>query len=60
MIIFIISRPGHTPENVILSAKDREAAKNAAAPILGGDMDHYVVDPITMHGHHTVFLMGSV
>ena len=58
-IIFIVSRPGRTPENVILSARDREAAKRASAPILGGDKEHYVVEPITRHGHHTVFLLDS-
>ena len=59
-IIFIVSRPDHSlVENVIVPAKDREEAKQAAHNILLGNPDHYVVDPITKHGSRTVVLLAT-
>lgn len=58
-IIFIVSRPGQIIENVIVAARDRDFAKSHASHILGGNPDHYVVDPITKHGSRTVFLLEA-
>lgn len=57
MIIFIVSHPGHDPENVILSATDREDAKRLSQVFLEGDKEHYVVEPITKHGEKTVVIL---
>lgn len=59
MIIFIVSRPGARIENVIVPALGREEAKRAAKPILQGNSDHYIVDPITKHGSRTVVLLSA-
>lgn len=60
MIIFIVSRPDHSlVENVIIPARDREEAKRGAHNILLGNPDHYIVDPITKHGSHTVVLLSA-
>lgn len=56
-IVFLVTRPGFTV-NVIVEAKEREAAKRYARHILSGDPDYYVVVPVTEPGSHTAFLIG--
>lgn len=58
MIIFLVYYPSGQVVNVIVVAKDQEDAKRQARIILGGNEDHYVVEPIT-NDHRTVFLLGG-
>ena len=57
MIVFVVSRPGNDPENVILSADGREEAKRGASIFLEGDPDRYIVTPITKPDVKTVIIL---
>jgi hypothetical protein len=60
LIIFLVYYPSGRVENVILAAKTREDAKDQAFHILGGNKDHYIVDPIVTNGHRTVFVLNPL
>ena len=59
MIIFLVKRPHHPISNVLVTADGREMAKRMAFPVLMGDMDKYIVTPITEHGSRTVLMVTA-
>ena len=56
-IVFIVACFDLGIRNVILIAEGREEAKRMAQPILKGNPDGYIVDPITQRVSETVFLL---
>lgn len=54
--VFLITCPRHPDINVVVTANNREQAKRMAFSVLFGDMDSYVVTPITSRGKRTVFV----
>ena len=58
-IVFLISKPGMSIENVIVKATDREDAKRRVTLILGGNADLYVITPLTKPGSRIVILFGD-
>lgn len=46
-------------ENVIVTADGREMAKRMAFGLLFGNMDEYIVTPITELGSRTVFMITA-
>ena len=58
--VFLVHHNKDDFKNVIVVAREREEAKQKARRILGGDMDTYVVTPVTEYGSHTIFLLGDL
>lgn len=56
LLIFLVRSPRHPETNVIVTANNREMAKQLAVASLGGDTDQYEVTPLTKIGDRTVFI----
>ena len=57
MILFLLKRRDDPVLNVLVTADGREMAKRMAFPVLMGNMDDYIVTPITEHGSRTILMV---
>jgi hypothetical protein len=59
MIVFLVTNPDKPGLNMLVTADGREMAKRMAVGILKGNMDQYVVTPITIPGTRTVLMIAA-
>jgi hypothetical protein len=59
MVVFLLKRRDRPALNVLVTADGREMAKRMAFPVLMGNMDEYVVTPITVQGTRTILMISA-
>jgi hypothetical protein len=59
MMVFLVKRRDNHALNVIVTADGREMAKRMAFGLLFGNMDEYIVTPITEEGTRTILMVAA-